>query len=133
MTFKTLMVLKALVCLLFGIGFLFFPRALLSLFGVDLGMGGTFPAREYGAALFGNLMLTWFARNAAVPAETNKCPALRAIILALFVYDAIGVVVTLAAMAAGIVNPLGWLAVVIYLFFAVGFGYYLVKKPEAKA
>ena len=125
MRFETLMVIKALVCLVFGIALLVFPVTLFSIFGVDLGTGGIFPAREYGSALFGILMLTWFARKA--PDSMVRM----AIILALFVYDALGLVVTLIARFEGVLNALGWLVAVIYLFFTLGFGYFLMAKPGA--
>jgi hypothetical protein len=54
-----------------------------------------------------------------------------AIILALFVYDAIGFIVILIASIGGLLNALGWLVAVIYLFFTLGFGYFLMKKPAA--
>ena len=82
MNFKTLMIIKAVVCLGFGPVLLFFPGQLLNLLGLSFGLGAAFTAREYGAALMGNLMLTWFARGA------EASVARRAIILNLFVYDA---------------------------------------------
>lgn len=124
MRFKTLMVIKAVVSLVFGIAFLFTPRALFSIFGVTLDAGSSFPAKEYGAALFGNLVLTWFARNA------SDSDARLAIIRGLFVYDAIGLFITLLALFAGALNNLAWFVVVIYLFFTLGFGYFLTAKPE---
>jgi hypothetical protein len=63
MTFKMLLALKAVVCLAFAIPFLLAPAALFELFGVTLSDGGTFAAREYGAALAGMVLLTWFARE----------------------------------------------------------------------
>lgn len=126
MSFKNLMIIKALVCLTFGILMLAVPDILFSIFGATLSAAGMFPAREYGAALFGNLFLCWFARNAA------ESDARRAIILALFVYDLIGFVVTALTVIAGVLNVLGWLVVFVYLFFTVGFGYFLVKPPKAK-
>ncbi len=125
MSLKTLMVIKAVVCLVFGIAFIFSPEKLFSIFGVVLDPGGTFPAREYGAALFGNLVLTWFARNAA------ESEARLAIVRALFVYDGIGVLVTLMAIINGILNPLAWSVFVVYLFFTLGFGYFLTVRPAA--
>jgi hypothetical protein len=89
--------------------------------------GGMFTAREYGAALFGNLFLSWFAKNAGVS------DARKAIIIALFVYDLIGFVATTITVIAGVLNPLGWLVVFVYLFFTAGFGYFLVKPPVAKS
>jgi hypothetical protein len=120
-----MMVIKAVVCLVFGILFLLAPEPLMSFYGVTLGEGGLFVARLYGAGLFGNLMLTWFARNDA------GSEALRAAVLALFVYDAIGFVVALMAQLAGLMNGFGWAVVALYLFLALGFGYFQFVKPSA--
>lgn len=122
MSFKTLMIVKAVVCLGLGVPIVIAPVFLYSLFGVTLNPGGIFVAGQYGASLIGNLMITWFARN-AVESETR-----RAICLGLCVYDAIGFVITLIAQLTGVLGPLGWSAVAIYLFFAGGFGYFLLPR-----
>jgi len=127
MSFKNLMIIKALVCLAFGTLLLAVPDKLLSIFGATLGDGGMFTAREYGASLFGNLFLCWFAKNA------GESDARRAIILALFAYDLIAFVMTAITVVSGVLNPLGWSIVVIYLFFTLGFGYFLVKPPVVKS
>jgi len=124
LNFKTLMVIKAVVCLGFGPILLFFPGQLLNLLGLAFGLGAAFTAREYGAALIGNLMLTWFARNA------EASVARRAIILNLFVYDAIALVVTLIFVLTGRLNPLGWGIVAVYLFFTIGYGYFLLPQKK---
>ncbi len=124
MKFKTLMIIKAVVCLSLGVPILLAPDFLYSLFGASLNPGGVFAAREYGASLIGNLMLTWFARNAI------ESEARRAIALDLCLYDAIGFVVTLIAQFTGVLGPLGWFAVAIYLFFAIGFGYFLMPQKK---
>jgi hypothetical protein len=123
--FRTMMIIKAVVCLSLGVPILLVPVFLYSLFGASLNPGGVFAAREYGASLIGNLMLTWFARNAI------ESEARRAIALGLCVYDAIGFVVTLMAQFAGVLGPLGWFAAAIYLFFAIGFGWFLVPRKKA--
>lgn len=122
MTFKNVLIIKAVVCLAFAVLFLAAPTLLFQLFGVTLSVGGTFPAREYGAALAGTMMLTWFARGMA------GSEARRPILLHLLVYDAIGFVVTVIYLFAGILNPLGWGPAAIYLFFTVGSAYLLVKR-----
>jgi len=126
MKLKTLLIIKAVVCLCLGVAILFAPNFTYSIFGATLAVGGVFAAREYGASLIGNLFLTWYARN------SQESDARRAIVLALCIYDAVGVLVTLIAIFAGALNPLGWLIVALYLFFAVGFGYFLLK-PMTKA
>ena len=124
MKFKTLMIIKALVCLAFGPLMLFVPGPLLKLFGLPFGLGAALTAREYGAALMGNLMLTWFARKA------EKSVARWAILLHLFVYDAVALVAVLIIQLSGGLNLLGWGIVFIYLFFTVGFGYLLLQEKR---
>ena len=120
MKFKTLMVIKAVVCVGFGPLLLFWPGPLLTLLGSSFGPGAAITAREYGAALLGNFVLTWFARNA------DESVARRAIIWDLFVYDAVALVAILLIQLSGGMNLLGWGVVTIYLFFAVGFGSFLL-------
>ena len=124
MKLKTLLIIKAIVCLGLGIPILLVPNFIYSIFGATLAAGGVFAAREYGASMMGNLMLTWFARN------SQESDARWAIILALFVYDAIGVIVTLVAILSGALNLLAWLVVALYLFLALGFGYFLLPKRK---
>jgi hypothetical protein len=124
MKLKTLLIIKAIVCLCLGIPILIVPNFIYSIFGASLTVGGVFAAREYGASMMGNLMLTWFARN------SQESEARWAIILALFVYDAFGFFVTLLAIISGALNPLAWLIVALYLFLAVGFGYFLIPRRK---
>jgi hypothetical protein len=39
--------------------------------------------------------------------------------------------VTLIAIISGALNPLAWLIVALYLFLALGFGYFLIPKRES--
>jgi len=124
MKLKTLLIIKAIVCLCLGIPILIVPDLIYSIFGASLSEGGVFAAREYGAAMMGILMLTWFARN------SQESEARLAIILALFVYDFFGFVVTLIAVLSGVLNPLAWLVVALYLALALGFGYFLIPRSQ---
>ncbi len=125
MTFRTLLIAKAAVCLAFGLLLLLVPVALLNLLGAELGSAGTFTAREYGAALIGALFLMWFAK------DVQASDARRAILLYLLVYDAIGVIITVPAVLSGVLNWLGWSIALVYLFFALGAGYVLGQEnPE---
>ena len=120
MKFKNLMIIKAIVCLGFGPLLLFVPGWLFNILGTSYGPGAALTAREYGGALIGNLLLTWLARNA------KDSTARRAIIWNLFVYDAIALVFTLIILLSGGLNLLGWGIVAVYLFFTIGFGYFLL-------
>lgn len=124
MKFNTLMVIKAAVCLVLGVPMLIKPDLIYTIFGLNLEPGGAFAAREYGASLLGALMITWFARN------TPESETRWAIALGYCVYDLFGFVASLVGVLNGIINPLGWLVVVLYLFFAVTFGYFTVRSPR---
>ncbi|MGB9893688.1 MAG: hypothetical protein ACPLRA_04690, partial [Candidatus Saccharicenans sp.] len=124
MKFKTVMILKAIICLGFGPVLLFFPDPLLKLMGAAFCAGAAFTAREYGAALVGNLFLTWFARNAE-PSKVRQ-----AIALNLCIYDAIGFVVTLYFILSGVLNPLAWAIAAVYLFFAIAFAFFISPKTK---
>jgi hypothetical protein len=124
MKLSTLMTIKAAVCLVFGIMLLFVPSFLMSILGVKLDAGGELMARLYAASLFGNLILTRQARK-----DTGSL-TLRASILGLFVYDAIGLIVALIAVVAGVMNVLGWAIVAVYLLLTIGFGYFQFLKPS---
>ena len=125
MNLKNMHTVKAVVCLAFGALFLLVPGPLMSFFGVTLDPGGMFVARLYGASLIGNLCLTWFSRNDPGSQARN------AAVLGLFVYDAIGFVVALAAVLSGVMNLFGWAVVLLYLFLTLGYGYFQFKKPAA--
>jgi hypothetical protein len=122
MTFRTLLIVKAAVCLVLGSYLLVAPASLFGLLGASLSGVGLFPAREYGAAMIGIFLLAWFAKQVQAP------DARAAILLDLLVYDGIGVAITLQVVVAGALNALGWGIVLVYAFFTVGSGYLLLKE-----
>ena len=69
--------------------------------------------------------LTWLARKIDVG------PARRAICWNLCVYDAIALAATLVFLLSGMLNPLGWGIAAVYLFFTLGFGYFLIPQKKA--
>jgi len=124
MKFKTVMIIKAIVCLGFGPLLLLIPGWLLNLLGTSYGPGAALTAREYGAALIGNLLLTWLARNA------EESTTRSAIIWNLFIYDAIALISIIMIQLSGGLNLLGWGIVAVYLFFTIAFGYLLLPQKE---
>lgn len=125
MKFKTLMTVKAVVCLGFAPVLLFFPAWIIGLLGAAYGSGAALTAREYGATLAGNLLLTWLARG------VERGVARTAIVWDLFIYDAIALIATLVLLFKKELNPLAWGVVAIYLFFTVGFGAFALRKEKA--
>ncbi len=123
MKIRTLMIVNAIVAGLFGIGFVLVPGQVLSQYGITTDAAFVLVGQLLGAAFIGFAVLTWAARN------STDSEARRAILLALFVGDAIGFIVALIAQLGGIVNALGWSTVAIYLLLAIGWGYFRFTKP----
>jgi hypothetical protein len=122
MKFKTIMVIKAVVCLAFFPIMLFLPEQFFNLMGVTFSAGVGFVARIYGATLVGNMLLCWFGRNA------DQGQVRQAIVLDAFFYDLIGFISVLIFYLNGTLNALAIGAMFIYLFLAVGFGLFLFPK-----
>ena len=119
-----LMATKAVIVVVFGIGFILMPTTLMSFYGLTLNPGGVVITQLFGASFILLGILLWFAKNAP-----SSDVALRAIVLAVTVGDAIGFIVALLAQLSGMMNALGWVTVALYLLLALGFGYFQFVKP----
>ena len=124
MKLRNLFIVNAVISLVFGVASVLAPALLLSLYGITLSPAGIVVTRLLGAAFLGICVLTWLARDAP------DSEARRAIVLGLFVENAIGFIVALLGQLAGVPNVLGWSIVVIYLLLALGYGYFQFLKPS---
>ncbi len=114
---------KAIITLVFGIAFVLVPAALMSLYGVTLDPVGILLARLLGACLVGIGLICWFDKSA----DRN---VLQNITLALFIGDTVGFIGALLAQFSGVLNALGWANVAIWLFLALGLGYFRFLKAS---
>lgn len=112
-----------IIALVFGLGMIFIPFQVVSLYGTELDVGGQFMARYFGSALLGLAVIFLTARNA----ETFEV-LLKNGLLGSFVFGVSGLLVSIWDRIAGTHNALGWLNIVLYAFFAIGWGYYYFKK-----
>jgi hypothetical protein len=121
------MAAKAVVEVIFGIGFVLMPKFMGGTFGMNFDPSAALMAQLFGAAfIFGSIVL-WLARN--VDLDDVAC---RAILIGVVVSNAIGFIVTLMASLSGVWNAMGWLPVVLYLVFGLAFAYFLFMKPASK-
>ena len=125
MKLSALMVINTIVCLVFGVAFAVIPWQVFALYGVEPSLQLNYMGQLFGAALLAFAILTWSARKA------DDSDARKAILLALFIGDVIGLVVALLGQFSGVVNAMGWSTVVIYLLLAIGFGYFRFAKSSA--
>ena len=126
MRLKFWMIVKAMVVLVFGIGFVVIPEFVLDLFGMDLDEGGILMSRLFGAAYIFKALLFWLLRNT----PTSERP-IRVVLISDVVSDAIAFVVTLIATVNGVWNGLGWLPVGLYLVFGLVFAYFFFTKSKS--
>lgn len=125
MKLSYLLIFNAIVALGYGISFVLIPATVAGLHGITPSPGTNLAGQFFGVTLIGIGLLVWFARNVTDPV------ARRAIVLAQLVATVIGVIVALLGTLSGVMNVLGWLAVVIYLVLALGYAYFQFVKPSA--
>jgi len=123
MKIKSIMSLKAIFGIFLSLGFLFFTRTMLSLFGMNVNAGEIVVGKLLGQMYLLMTLLLWFCR------KTSEATTKKAFAISITIGDAIGAVVCLMAVLSGTLNSLGWLPAAIYLFFTIGFGYFVVR-PE---
>ena len=120
------MIAKAVVVVIFGIGFVLMPKFMLSTYGMDTGSSTALMSQLFGAGFIFEAIVLWLCRNLDLDDV-----ATRAILLGVVVSNAIGFVACLMATLSGVWNSLGWLSVALYLIFGLAFAYFLFMKPPA--
>ena len=124
MGLKILLVINAIVTVVFGVAFIFAPSYVYSQYGIESNLNLNYMGQIFGAALLAIAILSWLVKN------TNDSVARRAIVVAFFVGDTVGFIVSLIAQIRGAMNALGWSVVVIYLLLALGFASFTFKKSS---
>lgn len=125
MKLKTLLVFNAIVALAYGVGFVLAPATMLTLYGATVSPSANLVGQLFGVTLIGIGLICWLARNVADPG------AQRAIVLAQLIATVIGAIVAVMGTISGVMNAVGWSAVVIYLLLALGYAYFQFAKPSA--
>jgi len=124
MKLSSFLIIKAIVCLVFGIGFVLIPAKLMSTYGATLETAGEYMSRLFGAVFIGIAFICWLCRG-------TNWNALKGITLSLLLADTIGFIVALIYQLSGFMNALGWINVALWLIFALGLGYFRFLKPSA--
>ncbi len=124
MTLRSFFTVLAVLSFLFGVGFVLAPGQVLANYGIE-----TSPALALVGRLFGGVLLTlsailWFAR------DFRDAAAVRAVLLGALLGDIINLVVATLGTLSGTSNALGWSTVVIYLYGALGSGYFLTAQSR---
>jgi len=124
MNLRNLFLLSAVVALLFALGLLLGAPTLLTVFKLKTGPSENLVAQLLGAALIVPALISWFARDVSEPGSRA------AVVVPLFLFNAIGFVISLLGQLAKVSGSAGWLIVAIFLIFALGFGYFQFVRSE---
>ena len=125
MALGTLLRLAGLLALAFGIGFLFAPARVLSMYGVAAEPTVVLMARFFGSALVQLGLVFYLIRDVSDP--TTR----RGVVLGSFLGSLAGFVVSLTAQFWGLVNNFGWSSVAIYGLLLLGYGSFVFGRPQA--
>jgi hypothetical protein len=123
---KRFLAIAAIVTVLNGISYALVPNSLLPMYGIEPSAGAVLGFRLLGAALLTFGLVLWFVR------ESHDWTALRGVLLGAAVGNVVGIVVSLWAIRTGIMNGTGWLFVLTYVIFLLGYVYFLwtgAQKP----
>lgn len=105
---------KAVICLVYGLGMMTLPGILIKFYGVSLDAAGIYLANLFGVCLIGLSLICWF--TSAARASDLK----QNILLSLAITDTAGFGLTLFHQFSGVINILGWTTVALWLLFAAG-------------
>ena len=124
MRLSALFTFNAVVAAVFGLTAVLVPGILYSTYGLTSDAGAQLVAQFFGAALLGDVVVTWNFRKID-PGATRQV-----LTLAFFVQGTIGLLISLIAQFSGVLNALGWLNVLLTAIFAFGYGYFRFMQPQ---
>jgi hypothetical protein len=118
MSINTFMKIAGSVAILFGIGWLVFPRLMADTYGVKTIGDAILAIRFLGLTSIG-----WGLVGVLV-SQSNDWTALRGAVVGSAIANLLGVVVSVWYTIHGALNAAGWSAVILYGIFFLGFAYY---------
>ena len=130
MKLRNLFIVNTLVALVFAAGLLLAPKTILALFGLTVGSAVrtnaviSLVAQLLGAALIVPGLLSWFAGT------MQDAGARRSAAIPLLIFDLVGLGVSFfVGMLPKVMSSSGWIIVALFLFFTVGYAYFLFMRP----
>jgi len=125
MKFNNLLILNTVLALVFGVGLVLMPATVAAMYGIAPEPAVNLMGQFFGTELLAVGLLAWFARNIS-DSKTQG-----AITLAFVIANVVGLVVSVMGTLSGVMNAVGWSAVVIYLVLSLGYAYFQFAKPGA--
>jgi uncharacterized membrane protein len=127
MNAKTYLTISAVVAVLFGLAFLLAPGAAASVYGVPPDPHTALNLQFFASALIGFGAAQWVTK------DFRDWDAVRGILIASIIADALGLIVNLIGTFQGLINGMAWTTTLIYVLFIVGAIYCLSKGVETSS
>jgi len=124
MTQRNLYLLNSVLSLLFALGLLLVTQTMLQLFGFTVSDDSRLLAQFLGAELIVTGMITLMMRDVMDMQVTS------AINFSNMFAHALGFVLALNATLTGVMNSMGYVAVLVYAVLGLGFAYFQFFKPS---
>ena len=125
MKLKHLFMINLFIAIPIGLSCVFIPNWTIRLYGITPDDGIIWVTRLIGGSILGYASLMWFGR------KSDSYKTRRAIALALYIQDIVGLVGSLEIQLSGKINFLGWpLNILTYGFLALGYAYFYFIKPD---
>lgn len=127
MNHSSIMKILAVVSAVFGLAMLFSPNGLMAIYGApEMNAPGVYNAMLYGGCLLALAVMNWSASHGtAVEAQH--------VILGTFVANMLGFLVALIRQVSDPTVPAtAWLNVILFLVFAILFGYLAFARKPAR-
>jgi peptidoglycan/LPS O-acetylase OafA/YrhL len=125
MTSRSLLTITAVVAVLYGLGFVLMPDTINAIYGVPSDPHTALYTRFFGSALLGFGVINWFAK------DFHNWEAIRGVLTSIVVTTAIGGLIALYAVVAGLSNAMTWTSVVVYALLLAGAVYCLSQGEKA--
>jgi hypothetical protein len=119
MKLAVFLAIAAAVAIIYGIAFILVPDFVLVTYGVTANAALDLMARYFGLTLLGQGFVVWLIKDAV------DGKVLRGFLSGFALQSAIGLLVSIWGTLGGILNGLGWSAVLIYALLLAGYLYYL--------
>ena len=114
MNAKTFLTIGAIVAVLFGLAFVLAPTAASSIYGIPADPRTALNAQFFGSALIRIAVVNWSAK------DFGDWEAVRGVLIANAIGDAIGGGVNLLGTFQGLLNGMAWTSTLVYALLLVG-------------
>ncbi|HAV78889.1 MAG TPA: hypothetical protein DCX53_16175 [Anaerolineae bacterium] len=126
MSYKLLFVVNAFLAVVLGAAFLLVPAQSLGFFRAEQYAATLLMGRFFGSAMIALGLVLWFVK------DTRDESVQKMVAISLLVSSILGLIVNIIGISSGIVRVNGWITIIVYVLFALGYSFMLFLKPKMK-